>query len=51
MQKIPYMLILGDKEVETNTVGVRTRKDGDIGHMLLDTLLHKLNEEIKMKLI
>ena len=31
VQKIPYMLVIGDKEVQNNTVGVRTREDGDIG--------------------
>ena len=37
LQKIPYMLIVGDKEVEANAVGVRSRKDGDIGACLLYT--------------
>ena len=33
MQKIPYMLVIGDKEIESGSVGVRSRKDGDLGAM------------------
>ena len=46
LQKIPYMLILGDKERESNSVGVRSRKDGDIGAMDLDEFIAKIVEEI-----
>ncbi len=46
LQKIPYMLILGDKEKEKGTVGVRSRKDGDIGAMDLDDFIAKIVEEI-----
>ncbi len=35
-QKVPYMLVLGDKEIETDTVGVRERTQGDIGAMSVD---------------
>jgi threonyl-tRNA synthetase len=35
MQKIPYMLILGDQELENGQVAVRERKQGDIGTMSL----------------
>ena len=47
MQKIPYMLILGDKEVEANAVGVRSRKDGDIGQMSIENFMNKIQEEVK----
>ena len=47
LQKIPYMLILGAKEVEGEQVGVRARKDGDIGAMKLDEFVAKIKEEIK----
>ena len=47
LQKTPYMLILGDKEIENNAVGVRSRKDGDIGQMQLQEFIDKANEEIK----
>ena len=46
LQKVPYMLILGDKEKEANNVGVRSRKDGDIGAMELDDFIAKIVEEI-----
>ena len=47
LQKIPYMLIIGDKEVEANAVGVRSRKDGDIGAMSVEDFINKIEEEIK----
>ena len=46
LQKIPYMLVLGDKEKEAGTVGVRSRKDGDIGAMSIDEFITKVVEEI-----
>ena len=47
LQKIPYMLIVGDKEVEANAVGVRSRKDGVIGAMSVEDFINKIEEEIK----
>lgn len=47
LQKIPYMLIIGDKEIEANAVGVRSRKDGDIGAMSVEDFINKIEEEIK----
>ena len=47
LQKIPYMLIVGDKEIEANAVGVRSRKDGDIGAMSVEDFINKIKEEIK----
>jgi threonyl-tRNA synthetase len=47
--KIPYMLVIGDKEAEENVVAVRKRKQGDIGKMTLDTFVSMLNEGIKTK--
>ena len=46
LQKVPYMLVLGDKEKQAGTVGVRSRKDGDIGAMELDEFIAKIIEEI-----
>ncbi len=51
LDKVPYMLVLGDKEVEARTVGVRSRKDGDLGQLSLDELFAKLDEEIRTKAI
>ena len=47
LQKIPYMLIIGEKEVEANAVGVRSRKDGDIGQMQTADFISKIKEEEK----
>ena len=47
LQKVPYMLVLGDKEKEAGTVGVRSRTDGDIGAMKLDEFVTKVVEEVK----
>jgi len=49
MEKVPYMLIIGDKEAEDGTVSVRSRKDGDIGVMPLEDFLAKIQEEIETK--
>ena len=49
MQKIPYMLVLGDKEAENGVVAVRSRKDGDLGTMTADVLLGKLLTEVATK--
>ena len=46
LQKIPYMLIIGDKEIEAGAVGVRSRKDGDIGQMPTEEFMKNLKEEI-----
>ena len=42
LSKVPYMLIVGDKEQESNTVGVRSREDGDIGAMTLEEFLKRI---------
>lgn len=47
LQKIPYMLILGDKEVESGAVGVRSREDGDIGAMPIEEFISKVKEEVE----
>ena len=48
-EKVPYMLIIGDKEAEEKAVAVRNRKDGDLGTMPLMDLVEKLEEEIRTK--
>jgi len=50
MQKIPYMLVLGDKEMNDGLVAVRSRKDGDIGTMMLDEFIAKVKEENDKKI-
>jgi threonyl-tRNA synthetase len=45
MDLIPYMLVVGPKEAETNSVNVRCRIDGELGVMTLDAAIAKLSEE------
>ena len=47
LSKTPYMLIVGDKEKESNSVGVRSRKEGDIGAQKLEEFILKIKEEVK----
>ncbi|MCD7727615.1 MAG: threonine--tRNA ligase [Ruminococcus sp.] len=49
LDRIPYMLVIGDKEVEANAVSVRSRNEGDIGAMPADELVEKLRVEIETK--
>lgn len=46
LEKVPYMLVLGDNEVEAKNVAVRSRKDGDLGAMSVEELTMKLLKEI-----
>jgi len=46
-QKIPYMLVVGDKEVENGTVSVRTRSGGDKGSISLDEFAEMVTKQIK----
>ena len=47
LQRVPYMVVVGDKEMEAGTVGVRSRKDGDIGQMKNEDFINKLKIEIE----
>ena len=49
LQKIPYMLVVGEKEASSNTVAVRSREDGDIGTESIDEFIAKLEKEIEEK--
>ena len=46
MQKIPYMLVLGEKEVKSKKLAVRSRKYGDLGQIDIKKLIEKLKKEI-----
>jgi threonyl-tRNA synthetase len=50
LQKVPYLLIIGDKEVEQNLVTVRARDGNDLGQMTIDTVCDKFEQEIINKL-
>lgn len=47
LEKVPYMLVIGDKEVNENKVSVRSRKEGDIGAVLVDEFISKIKYEIE----
>jgi threonyl-tRNA synthetase len=49
MEKIPYMLVIGDKEMESKAVAVRSRKEGDLGAMSIDQFMNNLINEIETK--
>ena len=49
MQKIPYMLVLGDDEMNENKVAVRHRKDGDLGKMTLEKFIDLIQKEVETK--
>ena len=49
LEKVPYMLVLGDKEVEANAVGIRTRKEGDIGQKPVDEFVKMIVEEVEKR--
>ena len=51
LEKVNYMLIVGEKEVESGTVSVRSRDEGDLGSMELDAFIAKADEEIKTRKI
>ena len=50
LEKVPYMLVLGDKEAEANTLAVRDRKTGETTNMSIDEFLNKIDREIKEKI-
>ncbi|MFQ6032764.1 MAG: His/Gly/Thr/Pro-type tRNA ligase C-terminal domain-containing protein, partial [Candidatus Zixiibacteriota bacterium] len=50
-EKIPYMFIVGKKEVQNKSVSVRKHKQGDLGQFDLDEIIAKLKEEVKNKSI
>ncbi len=51
LQKVPYMLVIGDKEVETGNVSIRCRKRGDIGAMSVEEFCAMVKKEIEEKTI
>ena len=51
LEKVPYMVIIGDKEAQTDTLAVRSRKDGELGALTLQEFLSRLQYEIDNKVI
>ena len=49
LEKVPYMIVVGDKDIENGTVSVRSRKEGDLGAMSIDDFIKKIVEEVETK--
>ncbi len=49
LQKVPYLVVIGDKEVENNTVAVRTRSGDDLGVMSIDDFIAHLDQDVASK--
>ena len=47
MEKVPYILVIGDKEIEAGAVGVRERKQGDLGQIKVEDFISRIGDEIK----
>ncbi|MDR2641607.1 MAG: hypothetical protein LBC74_02310 [Planctomycetaceae bacterium] len=46
---VPYLAVVGAKEAESNTVALRSRKDGELGVIAVETVMEKLLEEVREK--
>lgn len=51
LEKVPYMILVGDKDIENNCISVRDRKQGDLGAMTVEQFIEKAMEEIESKVI
>ena len=51
LEKVPYMLVVGDKDIENNAVAVRSRKEGDLGSKSIEEFIADVLEEMKTKRI
>ena len=49
LEKIPYMILVGDKDIEAGTISVRSRKNGDEGATIIDEFVARITEEINSK--
>ena len=51
MEKVPYMIIIGDKEVEAGNISVRTRKGADEGSVDLESFINRVHDEVKNRTV
>ena len=51
LEKVPYMVVVGDKDIENNTISIRKRKEGDLGAMTVEQLLEKIVPDRDNKVI
>ncbi|MCR3759829.1 threonine--tRNA ligase [Clostridium felsineum] len=50
LKKIPYMIVIGDKEIKEGVISVRSRKEGDLGSMNVEDFIFRINAEVKQKI-
>ena len=51
LEKVPYMVVVGDKDIENNTISIRKRKEGDLGAMAVEQFLEKIVPDRDNKVI
>ncbi len=51
LEKVPYMLIIGDKEMENDAIAIRSRKEGDLGQMTVNSFINKIINEVNEKVL
>ena len=51
LEKVPYMVLVGDKDIENGVISIRDRRDGDIGSMKVEEFIKKICEEVANKTI
>jgi threonyl-tRNA synthetase len=49
LKRVPYLVVVGDKEMEKGEVAVRTRSGEDLGKMSVDAFIEKLSEEVNSR--
>ena len=49
LQRVPYLLVAGDKEVAANQISVRSRSGKDLGTMPLDAFIERLSAEVESR--
>ena len=49
LEKVPYMVLAGDKDIEANTISIRSRKNGDEGASTLEEFVNRIVEEVETK--
>ena len=49
LKRVPYLLVVGDKEMETGEISIRTRSGEDLGTMSVDDFIAKLSDEVKTR--
>ena len=49
LEKSPFMVVIGDKDIEDNAVSVRSRREGDLGSMSVEEFINKISDDVKNK--